>query len=91
MYTKCIRSDYLSNGDPNKLFCELIILPGIKPDRLTENLLESLVSQMDDLCIEHGAFRYMHTRTVKDLERRSLIDPNTMYARSPEAVGAAGS
>lgn len=76
---KGIRSDYLSNGDPGKLFCELILLVGIDLERMTDEIMDDFVSQMDDLCIEHGAFRYMHTKTVKDPERRRLIDPNAAY------------
>jgi len=41
---------------------------------------------MDDLCIEHGAFRYMHTKTVKDPQRRRLIDPNAAYNREASAA-----
>lgn len=83
---KGIRSDYLSNGDPNKPFCELILLVGIDPKRMTDVITDDFVSQMDDLCIEHGAFRYMHTKTVKDPERRRLIDPNAAHARAGETT-----
>ncbi len=79
-YIKAIRSDYLTNGGPHRYYTELILLPGAKPEKLTPELLESLVSRIDDLCIEHGAYRYMHTKTVKDPERRRKIDPNTQYA-----------
>lgn len=83
---KGIRSDYLSNGDSNKPFCELILLVGIDPTRITDAITGDFVSQMDDLCIEHGAFRYMHTKTVKDTQRRRLIDPNAAYARAGETT-----
>ncbi len=33
-----------------------------------------------------SAFRYMHTRTVKDPERRRLIDPNAAYSSPPLRV-----
>ncbi len=76
----------VSNGDPNKPFCELILLVGIDPKRMTDVITDDFVSQMDDLCIEHGAFRYMHTKTVKDPERRRLIDPNAAHARAGETT-----
>lgn len=46
-------------------------------------LLEDVVSDLDDLCIEHGAFRYMHTKTVND-KRRLSIDPNIRLYGVPE-------
>jgi hypothetical protein len=86
LYAKAIRSEYLAKGDRDRLFCELIVAPGIRPRKLTEDLLESLVSSIDDLCIEHGAYRYMHTKTVKDPDRRAKIDPNQIYATPPDEV-----
>lgn len=35
-----------------------------------------------DLCVEHEAFRYMHTKTGKDPEQRKKIDPNAFYAKA---------
>lgn len=85
-YIKSIRSEYLTNGGPHKYYCELILLPGIRPEGMTDEVLERLVSRMDDLCIEYGAYRYMHTKTVKDPERRKLIDPNSAYTSGPARV-----
>jgi hypothetical protein len=82
LYAKAIRSRYLGRGNPDALFCELLFVPGIKPQNMTQELLESLVSRIDDMCIEHGAFRYMHTKTSKDPERRARIDPNAFYAKN---------
>ncbi len=84
-YIKSIRSEYLTNGGPHRYYCELILLPGIRPEGMTPEVLEQFVSRMDDLCIRYGAYRYMHTKTVKDLERRRLIDPNATYS-SPLAA-----
>ena len=45
------------------------------------------MSQVDDLCIEHGAFRYMHSKTVKDPERRRQLDLNSRFAQTVSAAG----
>ncbi len=89
-YIKAIRSDYLTNGGSHRYYTELILLPGVRPEKLTPALLESLVSRIDDLCIEHGAYRYMHTRTVKDPERRLKIDPNSQYMPVAGEAAASG-
>jgi len=77
-YVKAIRSPYLAHGAEDARFCELMIYAGVRPDRMTQPVLESLVSQIDDLCVGHDAFRYMHTRTVKDA-RLEKIDPNRRF------------
>lgn len=82
IYVKAIRSDYLSKGDPDKRFCELMFYCGVEPGHMTSEVVEQLVAQIDNLCIVEGAYRYMHTKTVKDVERRSQIDPNASYARA---------
>lgn len=87
LYVKGISSDYLSNGDPNRHFSELTLYVGVNLKQMNEKILSDLVSQIDDLCIKHGSYRYMHTKTVKDSERRSLIDPNAIYAQR-RAAGA---
>lgn len=81
LYVKGIKSEYLSADEPNRHFSELTLYVGVNLKHMNEKILADLVSQIDDLCIKHGAYRYMHTKTVKDSERRSLIDPNTIYAR----------
>lgn len=80
---KAIRSPYLAGSEPGKRFCEIGMLVNIDNARVTPELLEQLVSEMDDLCIQHGAFRYMHTKTVKDEARRAKIDPSLQY-EAPE-------
>lgn len=59
---------------------ELFFYLGINPDRMSEQVLDQLVNELDDICIETGSFRYMHSRTTKDPDRRALIDPNTVSA-----------
>lgn len=77
---KCIRSPYLTQGKLDRLYCEMILLAGIKGDKFPTDLMERMVEQIDDLCIERGAFRYMHTRTTKDPDKRRKLDPNALYA-----------
>jgi len=81
IYVKAIQSNYLAQGDPNKSFCELMVYLGVNPKKMTDRVLDEIVSRIDDLCIEHQAFRYMHTKTVKDLGRRQKIDPNAAYVK----------
>jgi hypothetical protein len=58
---------------------------------MTDEVLDALVEEFDDICIELGAHRYMHSRTTRDAEKRRLVDPNTYYAERPPARGGAGS
>jgi len=88
LYVKGIKSEYLSGGDSTRHFSELTLYIGVNLKNMNEKILSDLVSQIDDLCIKHGSYRYMHTKTVKDPDRRSLIDPNTIYARR-RSIGAA--
>jgi hypothetical protein len=85
-YVKGLRSAYLAHGRPDDRFCELNFTVGIDLAKLTEPLFEEIISAVDDICIEHDTFRYMHTRTVKDPERRRLIDPNAAYSAPPLGV-----
>ena len=87
LYVKGIKSDYLSRGEPDRHFSELTLYVGINLKHMTEKILSDLVSQIDDLCVEHGSYRYMHTKTVKDSERRSVVDPNAFYARKLSISG----
>jgi hypothetical protein len=82
IYVKSIRSPYLSKGQDRR-FCELMLYVGVNPEGMTEKVLESLVSEIDNTCIEYGALRYMHSKTVKDPERVRRIDPNALYADGP--------
>lgn len=82
---KAIRSGYLAGHTPGKRFCEIGLVCGIDNMRMTPELMEQLVSELDDLCIQQGAFRYMHTKTVKDEARRAKIDPSHQYEERAEA------
>src|SRR6266404_2280755 len=82
LYIKGIRSEYLAKGDPNKLFCELTLYLGINLKAMNRQILVDLVSAIDDLCVEYGSYRYIHTITVKDPDRRRRIDPNASYAET---------
>lgn len=81
LYVKAIRSPYLSGGDETAGHCELTLYLGADPVKLTGEVLERLVTGIDDVALEHGAFRYMHTRTSTDPSRRARLDPNARYTR----------
>ncbi len=90
LYVKSIRSAYLGHGEPAG-FCELLFDVGIDHRGMTDVVLDALVEEMDDACIEMGAFRYLHSKTTKDPAKRRLIDPNTFYADRLREAGAAPS
>jgi len=80
-YVKGIRSPYLSKGDPaDERWAETVFYVGTVPAKLPPSLLDQVAADMDDVCIEAGAYRYMHTRTSRDPERLARIDPNAAYA-----------
>jgi hypothetical protein len=87
-----LASEYLTHGDPDRRFCWIMFYLGIDPRRLTDAILDELVARMDERCAAEGAYRYMHTRTVKDPALRARIDPNAYYARraDPAAVPVPG-
>ena len=78
VYVKSIHSEYLSHGTDQKQFCELMYYMGINPQSMNDEILMKAVSEFDDICIRHGGYRYMHSKTVKD-ERREKVDPNAYY------------
>jgi len=89
VYVKSIHSPYMAQGSAADQFCELMFYLGIEPKGMTDAVLDELVARFDDICIKHGGFRYMHTKTAKDPERRRQVDPNAFYAlRELEAVPA---
>ncbi len=78
LYVKGIQSTYLSEacGKPDEKFSEIVLYLGVVPDRLRP-VLDRFVSDLDQICVDHGGFRYMHTKTSgPDDERRVVIDPN---------------
>ena len=87
IYIKAVRSEFLSPEDPHRFFCELNLYLGISKRGIRTEELDDLVSQVDDLCIKHGAFRYMHSKTVKDPERRRQLDLNSRFAQTVSAAG----
>ncbi len=88
VYVKSIRSPYLAQGGTNDRFCELMFYNGIAPEKI-QPVLEELVDRFDDIVIDNGGFRYMHSRTSKDPERRRKVDPNMHYSQpgGPSADG----
>ena len=88
MYVKGLRSPYLERaaGVPGREFCEIVMYHGVVPARL-RGVLDRFVGELDQLCVDHQAFRYMHTRTVpEDDPRRALIDPNLALAAREAAA-----
>jgi hypothetical protein len=86
LYVKGIRSPYLAQGRPDDdRWVEVLFFVAIKPERMKPELLEQLAAEIDDVCVETGSYRYMHSKTSKDPDRLVRIDPNAAYAdgRSP--------
>jgi hypothetical protein len=54
---------------------------GVNNKNMTDEILEQMTSDFDDITIKHGGFRYMHSKTVKD-HRLARIDPNAHYAKA---------
>jgi hypothetical protein len=78
VYVKSIKSPFLANGRAKDRYSEMMFFNGIT-EKMTPEILEELAIKLDDLTIEHGGFRYMHTKTSKDPERLRKIDPNAQY------------
>jgi hypothetical protein len=96
IYVKGIRSRYLgkASGDENRPFSELVLYLGVVPENLRP-VLDEMVAEIDQLCLEHGAFRYMHTRTSHSARttRRAFragatVDPNEAHAAASSSVEA---
>jgi hypothetical protein len=82
-YVKPVRSSYLARAGGEGAVCELTLTCGIVPERFPEALLEQFARRLDDLCIVHRAWRYMHTRTSRDPQRARLVDPNAFRDGGP--------
>jgi hypothetical protein len=76
LHFKGIRSAYLAGGSESRRYGELMLILGVDPARMTEALLDGLVADIDRLCLEHDAFRLLHTKTGAD----PRVDPNSRYA-----------
>jgi FAD binding domain len=90
VYVKSIRSDYLARDGYNQ-FCELMFYVGTKPENMTAELMDEIVEQFDDIVIENNGYKYMHTRTSKDPEKRAKVDPNLRHAERRRLAAASGS
>jgi hypothetical protein len=86
VYVKSIRSEYLARDGQDR-FCELMFYVGVDPDKMTPELLDEIVDKFDGIVIENNAYKYMHTRTVKDPERRAKVDPNLRHAERRRSLG----
>ena len=84
---KGIDSDYLRRARPDdERWAEILFFVAINPKKMTEELLDRIATDMDDVCIEEGAYRYMHSRTSRDPERLRRIDPNTVTLEATPAA-----
>jgi FAD binding domain len=77
---KGIHSAYLAGGSEPRRYGELMLVLGVDPARMSEPLLDELVADVDRLCVEHEAFRLLHTKTGAD----PRVDPNSRYAGVPQ-------
>jgi hypothetical protein len=82
LHFKGIRSAYLAGGSEPRRYGELMLILGVDPARMTEALLHELVADVDRLCLEHDAFRLLHTKTGAD----PRVDPNSRYVGVPQAA-----
>lgn len=78
VYVKGLNSDYLAR-DGQRRFAEVTLLLGIRPAAFPDHMLNAVVEELDTIVLRHDAYRYMHTRTVADHERRARIDPNLRH------------
>lgn len=91
LYVKGIKSDYLSRARPeDERWAEILFYVAINPKKMTEELLDRIATDMDDICISEGAYRYMHSRTSRDPERLRRIDPNAVYFEEKDTAGIPG-
>ena len=87
LYVKGIGSDYMRRARPDdERWAEILFYVAINPKKLTEDLLDRIATDMDDVCIEEGAYRYMHSRTSRDPARLRRVDPNTVTVESGRAA-----
>jgi len=86
LYIKSVKSSYLAKGDASRRYGEMVLHLSTRPERLTPDAWSELAGRVDEVCMEYGGFRYMHTKTGRDATVLRRIDPNAMYA---EEVGLA--
>ncbi len=90
VYVKSIHSPYLAQNGSSDKFCELMFYNGIDNSGMTPEVTEELVNRFDDIVIANHGFRYMHSLTSSDPERRRKVDPNVYYSArydGPSNVG----
>jgi hypothetical protein len=90
VYVKSIHSPYLAQNGPDDRFCELMFYNGIDNSGMTPAVTEELVNRFDDIVIANHGFRYMHSLTSDDPERRRLVDPNVYYSSRFHGPGPSG-
>jgi len=87
VYVKSVLSDYLSGGEPNRRYCEVLLELGLHPERMTANALKRLVGRIDDATLANGGLRYLHSLASDDPAKRERLDPNSRYQRAPQGNG----
>lgn len=61
---------------------EVMLYLGLRPERMTPEVLDRLVRKIAEITIAHQAVRYMHSLTSSDPTVRAKVDPNTRYSGS---------
>lgn len=90
LYLKGIRSPYLAGGRAgDDRWVEVLFYVAIRPEKMTPGLLDRIVEEFDEICVDTASYRYMHSKTTKDPVRRKLLDPHTLY-EGPSADVATG-
>ena len=84
--TRSVVSKYLAGKSADRRFVEIILYFQYHQSPALRSIMDELVREVDDLCVELGAFRYMTTRTSRDDERLRRIDPNAQYTTG-ESLG----
>ncbi|MGH9281374.1 MAG: FAD-binding oxidoreductase, partial [Acidimicrobiales bacterium] len=77
LYLKGITSPYLAAGrEGDEKWVEVLFLVAVDPSRMTPEHLDAIAGDIDQVCIDTGSYRYLHSRTGRDLDRLARIDPN---------------
>jgi hypothetical protein len=88
IYVKAIRSRYLTGPKAWGLsgprtspdgYCELMLYLGLRPEKMTPEVLARVLAAVDDICLANGAFRYLHSLTGTDPAKLAKLDPNAQY------------
>lgn len=88
LFVQGIKSPILARRSPSEArWAEVFFNINIRPERMTEPLMNRIAAEFDDVCIDTGSFRYMYTRTSRDPARQKLVDPHTLFENGePEEV-----